>query len=183
MLHRKLFIFRMTRNHDASEQENARKDYSRGQLQLVKAFGAIFAVSALTYLPMVVSVILYALDVLFYFHPYHIMVTYIIFVSRSVLHPMVESYMTHEIRDVVSRFCCARCQLLNKDGELESGTGALNSSDSPEGVGKGGARGGGGGVGGGRGGNYDSNSRASHASGGTHVQERHCSAKTAIATL
>ena len=39
--------------------------------------------------------------------------------SRSVLHPIVESYMTREIRNVVSKFCVRvrRCKHLKKDGE------------------------------------------------------------------
>ena len=144
MLHSKLSLFRRRdAQQQTSEQENARKKYSRGQLQLVKAFGAIFSVSVLTYLPVVVLVILLApMNVLFNRHPYY-MVAYVFFMSRSVLHPIVESYMTCEIRNVVSKFCVRvrRCKHLKKERDEVLARADMSTPNSR--VGGGGSGGGG----------------------------------------
>jgi len=86
--------------------------YSKSQLQLVKVFGMIFTASVLTYIPLIVLLILFRLKLIPTGNPLSV-VTYIFWLSRAVIHPIIESYMTHEIRDIISKSClsCKSCVL------------------------------------------------------------------------
>ena len=91
---------------------NTLRNYSKSQLQLVKVFGAIFAVSILSVIPVTVLGIIqlmFKVDV-----PPLYPIAYISLLSKSVLHPILESYLTYETRDVISKFCSVcvrRCKL------------------------------------------------------------------------
>ena len=77
------------------------KDYNKTQLQLLKVFGVIFSISVLTYLPMVGQGIVLMLS--FNLCNVFIKAIFIFILFRSVIHPIVESFMTNEIRDVLSK--------------------------------------------------------------------------------
>ena len=91
--------------NDCETQNYILRNHKKSQLQLVKVFGAIVTVSLLTALPTIVSGVigpfaspgttLTAYDI----------IASIINFSRPVLHPIMESYMTHEIRSVISKSC------------------------------------------------------------------------------
>lgn len=97
------------------------KDYTESQLQLVKVFGAIFTVCLLTIIPFVVFGISVAIIgskmsvITTILHP----ISYLSMMSRSVLHPILEAYMTSETRAAISKFCwgsvrrCGLCQSRN----------------------------------------------------------------------
>lgn len=93
----------------SSQPSDLLKNYNKSQLQLVKVFGAIFAASLLTVFPLVVLTFTEpilgdnSIFPLQYLYP----VAYISLLSKSVLHPILESYMNHETREVISKFCLA----------------------------------------------------------------------------
>jgi hypothetical protein len=90
----------------------ALRKYQKDQLQMVKVFGAIFSISLLTSIPTCVfSISAFFLSsdrVIVWF----VTVAYLSVLSKSVLHPIVESYMTYEIRQTISKVlqnCIKKC--------------------------------------------------------------------------
>ena len=88
-------------------QSDIVRSYNKSQLQLVKVFGAIVTVSLSTALLAVVGGVFStytgmtsetAINI------YHTISATFLF-SKPVLDPIVESYMTHEIRSVISKSC------------------------------------------------------------------------------
>ena len=90
------------------------RNYKKSQLQLVKVFGAIVIISLSTVFPSIVGGVIVPFastrttseTAVAIFN-----IGGIILLSKPVLHPIMESYMTHEIRSVISkscRFCFAR---------------------------------------------------------------------------
>ena len=88
-------------------QSDILRSYNKSQLQLVKVFGAIVTVSVSTALLSVVGGVFLdytkklsatAMNI------YYTIATIFVF-SKPVLHPIIESYMTHEIRSVISKSC------------------------------------------------------------------------------
>ena len=89
---------------------NTRRDilrnHNKSQLQLVRVFSAVIMVSLSTAIPVVVcGVITYtrmtsetAINI------YYTVATVLLF-SKPVLHPIMESYMTHEIHSVIAKYC------------------------------------------------------------------------------
>jgi hypothetical protein len=81
-------------------------NYNKSQIQLVKVFGAIFIVSMLTVVPFLAfgTSVLIIGDrmslVKTILHP----ISYMSMISRSVIYPILEAYMTYETRDVIKRF-------------------------------------------------------------------------------
>ena len=86
-------------------RHNHLKDYNKGQIQLLKVFGVIFSISVLTLLPVAGQAIVLMLS----FNLCNVVMKacFIFALFRSVIHPIVESYMTNEIRDVISKFFSA----------------------------------------------------------------------------
>ena len=83
------------------------RSYNKSQLQLVKVFGAIVTVSVSAALLSVVGGVfsIYArITSETAINIYHTIAIIFIF-SKPVLHPIIESYMTHEIRSVISKSC------------------------------------------------------------------------------
>ena len=83
------------------------RSYNKSQLQLVKVFGAIVTVSLLTAFLAVVGGVFstYArITSETAINIYHTIAIIFVF-SKPVLHPIMESYMTHEIRSVISKSC------------------------------------------------------------------------------
>ena len=84
------------------------RSYNKSQLQLVKVFGAIVTVSLSTTLLSVVNGVFFlayteitsetAINIYY-------TIAIIFGLSRPVLNPIMESYMTHEIRSVISKSC------------------------------------------------------------------------------
>lgn len=98
-----------------ASQRSIMKSYNKSQLQLVKVFGAIFAVSMLTIIPFVI----FGISILVLGNERSVIktilqpISYISMLSRSVIHPLLEAYMNYETRDVISNFCSAcvrRCK-------------------------------------------------------------------------
>ena len=83
------------------------RSYNKSQLQLVKVFGAIVTVSVSAALLGVVSGVFSTYARLTSETAINIYYTIAIFfsLSRPVLNPIMESYMTHEIRSVISKSC------------------------------------------------------------------------------
>ena len=79
-------------------------NYNKTQIQLVKVFGAIFTASILTYLPVVVFKIVLLIYSDIATSTAFITVGYVSLMSRSVINPIVESYITREIRKALSEF-------------------------------------------------------------------------------
>jgi hypothetical protein len=85
---------------------------------MVKVFGAIFTASLLTLLP----AIAYVVSV--FFSNFNVTLwlataAYLSVLSKSVVHPIVESYMTYEIRQTISKLlpsCTNRCFTGKSDG-------------------------------------------------------------------
>ena len=112
-LHRALDLMRGHGRRSNKQSSSLMKDYNNSQLQLVKVFGAIFTASLLTVFPLVVLTFtepflgdnkLFPLQ---YLYP----VAYISLLSKSVIHPILESYLTPETRDIISKvLSCKRAR-------------------------------------------------------------------------
>ena len=87
-------------------QSDILRSYNKSQLQLVKVFGAIVTVSVSAALLSVVGGVfsIYARMPSDAINIYYTIVVIFVF-SKPVLHPIMESYMTHEIRSVISKSC------------------------------------------------------------------------------
>lgn len=91
-------------HEQAKRREKAKKMYNRQQLHLTKAIGVLFSANMINYVP-----------VLIYFFVLRFTATgttpttftlgYIIYISRAFIHPIVQSYLTRDIRHAVSKFC------------------------------------------------------------------------------
>jgi ABC-type Fe3+ transport system permease subunit len=109
-------------------KNEAFKKYTKDQLTMVKVFGAIFTASLLTLLP----VIAYLVSV--FFSNYKVTLwlataAYLSVLSKSVVHPIVESYMTYEIRQTISKLlpsCTNRCFTGKSDAESTRNTSKQN---------------------------------------------------------
>lgn len=108
------------RGHGQRSSSNLLKNYNKSQLQLVKVFGAIFAASILTVLPLVVVTFTEPTlgndNRIQYLYP----VAFVSLLSKSVIHPILESYMTYETREVISKFFI-NCKSTNKRKRKQSG--------------------------------------------------------------
>ena len=81
------------------------RNHNRSQLQLVKLCVATFSVSLITELPVIVLFIALPItDLTPSLYPI-VPIGYILLLSKSLLHPIMEASMTHEIRDIISQFC------------------------------------------------------------------------------
>ncbi len=107
---------------DGTVRSGIVSNYRKSQLQLVKVFGAIVSASLLTLIPLIIaaigaSSILGSVPIPIY------SIAYLSALSRSVIHPILEAYMTHDIRQVIAKFCrscAARCiPCRHKDVETE----------------------------------------------------------------
>jgi hypothetical protein len=133
-LRRTLHLVRSQRS--GSQSSSLMKDYNKSQLQLVKVFGAIFAASLLTVFPLVVLTFTEPflgdnkIFTLQYLYP----VAYISLLSKSVVHPILESYLTPETRHIISKSCrLCSCKKAQKDcaHSTEAGTdeGSVNAKN------------------------------------------------------
>jgi hypothetical protein len=80
-------------------KNSAVSKYKQDQLQMVKVFGGIFTASSLTAVPAI------SLGVAILFSAYtnwFATAAYLSVLSKSVVHPIVESYMTYETRETIS---------------------------------------------------------------------------------
>lgn len=110
-LHRALDLVRGHSRRSKNQSSSLMRNYNKSQLQLVKVFGAIFAASLLTVFPLVVLTFtepflgdnkIFPLQ---YLYP----VAYISLLSKSVVHPILESYLTPETRNIISKSCRLHC--------------------------------------------------------------------------
>lgn len=104
----RMYFFPARSPAQQSHQRQALREYNKSQLQLVKVFGVIFITSLLTIFPTTVVVILGAISSSIIpqsFFP----IAYITILSKSVIHPIIESYMTREIYEVTFLPCMRRC--------------------------------------------------------------------------
>jgi hypothetical protein len=89
----------------------ALRKYQKDQLQMVKVFAGIFSTSLLTIIPIGVYIIsAFFLNIRLIV--WLTIVAYLSVLSKSVLHPIVESYMTNEIRRTISKLlqnCMKKC--------------------------------------------------------------------------
>jgi hypothetical protein len=113
-LHRGLRGRRQRSNGRGTDEGNngAQRKYQKDQLQMVKVFGAIFSTSLLTSIPIGV------LSISAFFTNIDRTATslataaYLSALSKSVVHPIVESYMTHQTRGTISKLlpsCMRKC--------------------------------------------------------------------------
>ena len=94
-------------NTNLEQRKGSFVQYKRSQLQLLKVFGAIFTVSLLAILPFAAAGILIpifgdasAVPLLYTYH-----ISYILVLSKSVIYPLLESYLIHETRAALFKFC------------------------------------------------------------------------------
>lgn len=84
--------------HHLEGRSDILKDYSRSQLYLAQTFTAIFTSSVITWLPLVPLVILVAalgpggVPAVVY------SIAYLVYMSSTVIHPVLQASLTHEIR-------------------------------------------------------------------------------------
>ena len=123
---------------DGSYESGVMKKYKENQLQLLKIFGAIFTVSILTFLPFAAGGILVpffgesnAGPLLYVYR-----ITYIIALSKSVIYPILELYMTREMRETFCQLFCA-CKPNCKKKKTPSSSNKNSSHDKPSTEGRG----------------------------------------------
>jgi hypothetical protein len=97
---RRLIIFKDI--PEGRQEGEITKEYKRTQLQLVKVFGAILTASLLTSLPSFIHVVASIVN------PYSAAIAIISLLAKSILHPILELYMIHEIREVFTRLLNTR---------------------------------------------------------------------------
>jgi hypothetical protein len=96
---------RQRSNERGTDEGNngALRKYQKDQLQMVKVFAAIFSASLLTSIPVgVFSISVFFLSnfrIIINF----ITVAYLSVLFKSVVHPIVESYMTYETRKTIAK--------------------------------------------------------------------------------
>ncbi len=111
---------------DNTDRTGVSSSYKKSQLQLVKVFGAIVTASVLTLIPAVISP--FSIPFLGVEPSPFYSVAYLSLLSKSVIHPILEAYMTHEIREVLAKFCpscAAGCKPRHRkesSGVLSGGT-------------------------------------------------------------
>lgn len=99
-----------TSGNASSETSNnaARKEHSRNQLHLVRVFGAIFTANLVTWIPVVISALAFAIALpitgSYAVPPVIFTITYILWISRTAIHPIVEALLTSEIRETLSKY-------------------------------------------------------------------------------
>ncbi len=115
------------RNSEDSGKDGCRvrsgivSNYMKSQLQLVKVFGAIVSASLLTMIPVFGTI---AAPVTPSSSPLYT-IGYLSVMFRAVIHPILEAYMTHEIREIIGKFhpsCVSRCKLCPNSSEQVSGS-------------------------------------------------------------
>ena len=87
-----------------TQRSNLFKDYNKSQLRLVVVFGAIFTTGLVTLLPVVLIAIFVTIpsyDPPSFLHS----TSFILLWFRSVIYPIIEVTLTHEIRSAVSELC------------------------------------------------------------------------------
>ncbi len=94
---------RVVLNH-AEGSVDALKDHSRSQLVLVNVFGAIFTANIITWLPLIPLVVAVAVLESGSVPSWAFTVTYLSYLSSTVIHPVLEAYLTHEIRATIRGF-------------------------------------------------------------------------------
>ena len=95
-----------TKTNSTSSSISIISNYNKGQLQLVKVFGAIFVFDMLTVVPFIafgiaVLIIGGVSPAVTLLHP----VSYLLMLSRSVIYPVLETYLTYETRQVIAQSC------------------------------------------------------------------------------
>lgn len=123
----RMYIFKSPAQQ--SHERHALREYNKSQLQLVKVFGVIFTASLLTIFPTTVVVILGAISSSIIpqsFFP----IAYITILSKSVIHPVIESYMTREIYEVTFLPCMRRCRCCTRANTRISATNPAFSKSS-----------------------------------------------------
>jgi uncharacterized membrane protein YiaA len=104
-LRRALTGHRQRSNGRGTDEGNngAQRKYQKDQLQMVKVFAVILSTSLLTIIPVgVLSVSSFFINMA-RARAWLITVAYLSVLSKSVLHSIVESYMTYEIRQTISK--------------------------------------------------------------------------------
>ena len=108
-----------------SHQRHVLKEYNKSQLQLVKVFGVIFTTSLLTIFPTTMVVILGAIS-RFLIPQSFFLIAYITILSKSVIHPVIESYMTREIYEVTILCCMRSCRCCKANTRISTGISTTN---------------------------------------------------------
>ena len=83
-------------------KERASKEHVSSQLQLVKLFGAIFTANIVTWLPMISLVLTGAARGVGRVHPLFYSISYLSYLSQTVVHPILESCLLREIKQILS---------------------------------------------------------------------------------
>ena len=95
------------RHRSESERDSdVLSDHSRSQLVLVHVFGAIFTANIITWLPLIPLVIAVAILESGGVPTWAFTVTYLSYMSSTVIHPILESCLTHEIRASIKGLFC-----------------------------------------------------------------------------
>ena len=99
---RVLHLMRSNSQDSGLPHSNIFSNYKKSQLQLVKLFGVIFIASLSTTLPAIILTITYPITgttpSLYPLFP----IAYLAVLFKPVVHPILEAYMTHEIREAIS---------------------------------------------------------------------------------
>ena len=99
-------VFKESRQDAPQNRRNSgevQKEYNKSQLHLVKIFVAIFTASIVTFL-MVLTLAIYQ-PICGRLPPPFYPVVYLLYLSRAIIHPIVEAVMTKEIRSSIVQNC------------------------------------------------------------------------------
>ena len=101
------YLMKKLHRTSPSQQESSSdllKDHSKSQLVLVHVFGAIFTANIVTWLPFVPLVTAVAVLESGSVPTWAFTVTYLSYMSSTVIHPILEACLTHEIRVAIKGF-------------------------------------------------------------------------------
>ena len=106
----------ITTEHSNSSSEcnlSAKRKYSEQQIRMVKMFGSIFMVNFVTWAPAVLLIIISTSLGFNKFPPGILGLTYLSFLSQTVVHPIMETFLVARMRQLAKKFllnffCCCR---------------------------------------------------------------------------
>lgn len=99
------------KGHDEKSRSDIFKKHGRDQLRLVQVFMGIFTSSIITWLPLVPLVIAVAALEPGSVPPVGYSVRYLVYMSSTVIHPMLQAFLNHEIRFTIEDLFTKLCKI------------------------------------------------------------------------
>jgi len=103
-------------NSGSEFNQYAKRKYSEQQIRMVKMFGSIFTVNLVTWVPgVLLSIVMVSLG-FDRFPPGVLALTYLSFLSQTVIHPILETLLVARMRQLVKKYllnfiCCCRIHI------------------------------------------------------------------------